>query len=787
MIKRFLALTFFLALIPFVFSQDKYTISGYVKEASSGESLIGASVYDSASFTGTTTNQYGFFSITLPKGNYTLKVSYLGYKEFSQIVELNSATRINIDLIENSTLIEEVVISADRKDNTESTQMSVDKLDIDQIKALPVLFGEVDILKTIQLLPGIQSAGEGNSGFYVRGGGPDQNLVLLDGATVYNTGHLLGFFSVFNADAINDVKVIKGGVPANYGGRLSSVVDIQMKEGNNKKYEATGGIGLIASRLTVEGPIQKNKSSFIVSGRRTYIDQLVKPFAKDSSALDGSGYYFYDLNAKMNYIFSDKDRVFASGYFGRDVFSFSGSDGRFSFSLPYGNSTATVRWNHLFSDKLFLNTTAIFNDYQFEIEAGQNDFKFKLFSGVEDYSGKLDFEYFPNVRNNVKFGAHYTYHIFTPSSASAQAGEIKFEPEKINKQYANEYAGYIQDDITVTDRIKLNAGLRYSYFEQIGPYDLYEVDDVGTPTDTQFYERGEKIASYGGFEPRISTRIKLNKESSIKVAYTFSYQYLHLAAFGGGNLPADLWIPSSAKIKPQESNQYAVGYFRNFNEDKYETSVEVYYKDMLNLVEFVETPTSAGINENIENQLTLGQGYSYGLELFIKKKFGKLNGWIGYTWSKSNRQFDDLNFGEEFPARYDRRHDASVVGTYELNKRWSFSSVFVFGSGSAYSVPSNLVVIAGQPSYYYGENYRNSLRFKPYHRLDISATLKGKTTKKFESSWNFSVYNVYNRFNQYIVYLDLQGNINDPGGVSSVAKEVGIFRILPSVAWNFKF
>lgn len=764
---------------------EMFTLSGYIKDAGSGEILLGANVVAVEPLKGTVTNNYGFYSITLPKGEYTFKISYIGFVTIEEKINLNGPVRRNYELGSNAILQEEVVIQADRKDNTETTQMGIEKVNVKQIKKLPVLFGEVDILKILQLLPGVQSAGEGSSGFYVRGGGPDQNLVLLDEAIVYNTGHLLGFFSVFNADAINDVTLIKGGMPAQYGGRLSSVVDVTMREGNNKKFEATGGVGLISSRLTVEGPIQKNKSSFMLAGRRTYIDVLTKPFRQGNTALANSGYYFYDFNTKLNYTFSDKDRIFLSGYFGKDEFSFQSEDGGFGFELPYGNQTGSLRWNHLFNDKMFMNTSLIYSNYEFSVGAGQEDFSFKLFSGVQDQTLKVDFDYFPHIRHRVKFGGQYIFHVFTPSTAQGRVGEVVLSPDKINKQYGNEAAIYVSDDFDVTDDLRLNAGLRYSGFQQIGPYDLYNVDAQGNPTDTTRYKSLESIVTYGGLEPRLGLRYKLNKTTSAKASYTYTQQYLHQAAFGSGNLPGDLWIPSSTLVKPQTANQYAVGIFKNFKDDLYETSIEVYYKDMNNLVEFKENE-QPGINDNLENKLTFGSGKSYGAELFIKRRFGKYNGWIGYTFSRTTRQFEDINGGVEFFARYDRRHDLSVVNTYEINEKWSVSAIFVYGSGSAFSLPAGLFLTNGNIAQYYGPGYKNNARFKPYHRADISFSYTAKKREKFESNWVFAVYNVYNRKNQFIVYTDIDGNLNN-GDISIVPKQVSIFPIIPSITWNFKF
>lgn len=765
-------------------TKNRHTLSGYIRDASSGEILIGAGISIAELGKGTTSNEYGFYSLTLGPGQYTLVVSYLGYEAYKDSLSLTKDIHLNINLRPVVKQMEVTVTSDRSKENVQGTQMGTENLSIEKIKTLPVILGEVDILKTLQLLPGVQSSGEGSSGFYVRGGGPDQNLVLLDEAIVYNPGHLFGFFSVFNSDAINNTTLIKGGMPAEYGGRLSSVVNVSMKEGNNQAFKATGGIGLIASRLTLEGPVQKGKSSFMVAGRRTYIDVLTKPIAEKGSNLAGSGYYFYDLNTKINYTFSDKDRIFLSGYFGRDKFTYKGD--RFTIEFPWGNTTTSLRWNHLFNNKLFMNTTALFSDYAFTLGAKQNEFDFKLFSGIRDYNLKADLDYFPNIRHQVKFGGLFTYHIFTPSTATGNAGDVSLAPEKINKQYGREAALYFSDDFDLTEKLRINAGLRYSLFQQIGPYDRYIESEDGEFSDTVVYAKNENIAFYDGWEPRFAIRYQLDLQSSVKASFTKTNQYLHLASTSGSTLPADLWIPSSRRVKPQECTQYAIGYFRNFLNDVFETSVEIYYKDLKNQIEFREGENTPGFNNNVENAFTFGDGRSYGSEFFIKKQSGKLNGWIGYTLSYALRYFDGLNGGHPFFAKYDRRHDGSVVISYSLSEKWTLGSVFVYGSGSAFSLPAYYVFISNTPGLYYEEDYRNKYRLKPYHRLDLSATYYHKKTEKRESSWNFSIYNVYNRLNQYMVFLDVQGNIAN-GQQTTQAKQVTIFPVIPSITWNFRF
>lgn len=809
--KKVQSLIFFIVSVFFgtsVFCQpsasiEKFTISGYVKDSVSGEIIIGANVYIREMMKGSTTNQYGFYSITIDRGNYTLVVAFLGYREKNFPVELNKNIRINAEMVSNTFTTQEVVITGEKADkNVQSAQMGKIDLDIEKIKALPSFLGEVDILKAIQLLPGVQSAGEGNSGFYVRGGGPDQNLVLLDEAVVYNASHLFGFFSVFNADAVKNVSLTKGGMPAQYGGRLASVVDISMKEGNSKKFHGEGGLGFVSSRLTLEGPIKKDTSSFIVSARRTFVDLFQRePFVDSESRAAGNSYYFYDLNTKINYRLSDKDRLFLSGYFGRDVFNFNNTESGFKVRIPWGNATGSLRWNHLFSDRMFMNTSLIFSDYKFEFNATQQQFDFGLFSGIRDYNAKIDFTYFPSIKHNLKFGANYVYHTFTPSNATAKSGDVVFDLGKIVKFYAHDVAAYINDEWDVTDKLSLNGGVRFSMFEHIGPFDRYILDELGNRiVDTITYGRGEKVALYSHVEPRFTAKYSINMKSSLKASYTQNYQYIHLAGISSVSLPTDVWVPSSDMVEPQFGTQYALGYFRNFKNNMYETSVEVYYKTMENQVEFSEGhQPDEDVKNNVDNNFVFGKGWSYGAEFFLKKSQGKFNGWIGYTLAWTERKFPDLNKGNIFPAKYDRRHDVSAVFNFEISSRWSLGAIWIYATGNALTLPQNRFFLIGPADLYqlvfnpslYGGLYnepgdRNDFRMPSYHRLDISATLKGKKRKLYESSWNFSIFNVYNRYNPYFIYF--ADNINKQTGEFKIqAKQVSLFPILPSVTFNFKF
>ncbi|HNQ12341.1 MAG TPA: TonB-dependent receptor [Bacteroidia bacterium] len=772
------------------YAQKKYTVSGYVKDASSGESLFGANVYIKELLKGNSTNAYGFYSITLNEGSYTLVTTYLGFKTFEKSIELKSDLRINIEMETTAITGEEVTIIGERpEEKLKSTQMSKDEMEVESIKTLPAFLGEVDVLKTIQLLPGVQSAGEGNTGFYVRGGGPDQNLILLDEAVVYNASHLFGFFSVFNSDAIKNISLTKGGIPANYGGRLSSVLDITMKDGNSKSYHGTGGIGLISSRFTFEGPIVKEKSSFIISGRRTFVDLFMrKPFIKESNNAFGSSYYFYDLNAKLNYSLSHKDRLFLSGYFGRDVFKYTNQSNGFKAEIPWGNSTISLRWNHIFNDNIFLNTTLIYSDYQFELGFSQTEFDLRFISGIRDYSVKTDFTYFPNIKHTMKFGLQYIYHKFTPSTAEASSGDVDFDTGKTINQFAHETAVYVNDEYEINDKIKLSGGLRMSSFIQVGPFERFLRNDQNLITDTIVYSKGETVSDYFNVEPRIAASYSINTESSVKASFTRAFQYAHLASFSSISLPTDVWIPSSSIVKPQIGNQYAAGYFRDFMDHVFETSLELYYKTLKNQIEYKDGALPEdNVNDNADNNLTFGKGWSYGAELFVKKKYGALNGWIGYTLAYTKRQFDEVNNAEEFFARYDRRHDLSLVMSYQKPKsRWTFGLTWVYASGNGITVPISRYFVGGELLYEYGK--RNDYRMDAYHRLDFSATIdsKNKDVRKFKSSWTFAVFNVYSRKNPYFIYFDDEGNLAD-GTLQLKAKQVSLFPILPSVTYNFKF
>jgi hypothetical protein len=765
-------------------AQEKFTLSGYVRDSLSGETLIGATVSVNGHGKAIVSNQFGFYSITLPRGVYLVVVTFAGYEMQQLSISLERNIEQNFQLT-GKPVLQEVIVSARKRDgNVTNAQMGKIDLSINQVKSVPVLLGETDLLKTLQLLPGVRNAGEGNTGMYVRGGGPDQNLILLDDAIVYNSGHLFGFFSIFNSDAIKNISLVKGGMQAQYGGRLSSVLDVAMKEGNLKKFEAEGGIGAIASRLSIQGPLKKDRSSFIISGRRTYVDLLVKPFISEKSDFYGSGYYFYDFNAKVNYIFSDRDRLYLSGYFGRDVFTYRNSRRAFKADIPWGNSTATLRWNHVFNRKLFANTTVVYNDYAFSFGAAQNDFNIKLSSGIHDWSAKTDFDLYASPQHKFRFGAAFTYHTFTPNVLSGNQGDNRFFPNNEMKKYAGETGVYLQDDWEIGSRIKLNAGIRYSRFVQLGPYKIFANDINGNKSDSISYGRNKPVKTYYGFEPRFTLRYAINDETSLKAAVTKNMQYIHLVSNAGSTLPTDLWVPSTYRVKPQISWQYAAGLFKNFNNNMLETSLEVYYKRMNNQIEYREGYTPS--LKDPEEEFVFGKGWSYGTELFINKTRGKFTGWIGYTLSWTWRQFDTLNEGIKYPSKYDRRHDLSVVGIYQLNKKWKLSAVFVYGSGNAVSLPERFYVIGGVFTQEYSRI--NQYRLAPYHRMDVSATLTPKTNpnQRWQQSWVFSIYNVYSRLNPYFIYFSQDGSPYD-GSLTMKTQQVSLFPIIPAVTWNFRF
>lgn len=784
-----------LILSPPGYGQQKYTVSGYVKDAANGEVMIGATVAVSSLSQGTSTNVYGFYSITLPAGEYQLLYSYLGYQSETVDINLNKDQTLNIELSSDEVELQEVVISEERpENNVQDVKMSREELNIEKVKSLPALFGEVDVLKTIQLLPGVQSAGEGTTGLFVRGSSADQNLVLLDEATVYNPSHFLGFFSVFNPDAIKNLELYKGGIPARYGGRLASILDIQMKEGNNKRLELSGGIGSISSRLTVEAPLKRDESSFILSGRRTYADLFLK-FSSNEN-INNNTLYFYDFNAKANYKINDNNKLFLSGYFGRDRLGVADQ-----FGLNWGNATATVRWNHLFSDRLFLNTSAIYSnfDYGFDIDIEAAEFTWN--ARLKEYNLKLDFTYFPNPDNTLDFGYQVTLHKFDPAKI-IPGGDTNFEQLLLDDKYGLEQAFYVGNDQQINDQLSLEYGLRYSLFQHIGPGIVYEYEeekpyDDETITNTIKYEALKNIKFYHGLEPRFGARYLLTSNSSLKASYNRMRQYMQIASTATAGLPIDRWIPADRYVKPLIGDQVALGYFRNLHQNTVEASVELYYKWMQNIIDF-KSGSDILLNNNIETEISEGRGWAYGTEFMIRKNLGRMTGWISYTLSRTRRQVEGINGGLPYNARYDRTHDIAIVGTYQMSPRLSISGNWVYSTGTAVSFPAGRYQLNGQSIPYYDPFKRNAYRMPDYHRLDLSAVLEGEKQKnrKWQSSWSFSVYNVYARKNTFSIIFDEVIN-NDPnfdpeedGPIKTRepgAIKIYLFSIIPAITYNFKF
>ena len=787
----------------------RITVSGFVTDAGSGERMIDATVYERASFAGTTTNNYGFYSLPLPAGKAELIVSYLGYRPDTLVVQLSRDTVINFSLVMLSSEIAAVTVTASgRRAKIESTQMSMIDIPVEKFLKLPVIFGEADVLKVIQLLPGVQSGTEGSTGIYVRGGGPDQNLFLLDGVPVYNANHLFGFMSVFNPDAVKSVQLYKGGFPARFGERLSSVVDIRMKEGNEKEFHGNVSVGLISSKLSLEGPIIKDKTSFVISGRRTYYDILTRPFImkfnENQNDKTNAGYYFYDLNAKINHKFSEKSRLYLSSYLGRDraymrhtsrsSYQSEEEEKRFEykddFGLGWGNFITALRWNYLITNKLFSNTTLTFSKYDFDvtIESSVEDLNskakgvdyFKYFSGIEDVGAKTDFDYYLSPNHSVKFGAGYTYHHFKPGITT-----FRFDPGIIGetgldtvvgdmKVRAGEFIMYAEDNIDLTPKLKMNAGVRLS---------LFNVQDT----------------SYFVFQPRLSLRYIATNDLSFKLSYSKMGQFVHLLTTSAVSLPTDLWLPVTKRYEPPVSHQVALGSGFLIPGDL-EVTVEAFYKTMDNLIEYKEGAFFGGTGAGWESKVEKGRGWAYGSELMVEKSYGKLTGWIGYTLSWTQRKFENLNYGNTFPAKYDRRHDVSLALTYKFNDRVDAGLVWVYGTGNAATLGASQY--PGGNLFAYDSRYdmitdfpgRNNYRLPSYHRLDLGVNLH-KQKKHGVRTWSFSVYNAYNRLNPFFVYWGErwveEPDPDNPGGMIYYSKpelrKVTVFPIIPSVSYSFKF
>lgn len=756
----------------FALQAQRYQVSGIVTEVKSKKKLsdVPVSIKERAQ-TGTSSDENGYYSIRLPKGNYTLVIKFIGYKDKEVKINLNKDISMNIELEPSSINLDEVVVSTNRSDaNISAPQTGVEKMTIQEVNMLPVLLGERDVIKAIQLMPGVKSASEGGSGFFVRGGTADQNMISLDNVSVYNASHLMGFFSTFNPDAVRDVTLYKGAMPAQYGERLASVLDVQMRDGDTKDYHVNGGIGLIASKINVEGPLQKNKSSFIVSARRTYADAIAGLSGNEDAK--STTLYFYDLNAKLNFNLSDKDRLSFSGYWGKDKLAM-----KEVVDTDWGNLLGTLKWTHQMNGKVSLTTALQFNQYDYHVNLDiGNDLS--ITSRIKDYTLKQDFLYDYSTNSKWRFGYSSTYHDLDPGIYEFEEG--KGQDLDLKSRYSWENGIYASHSVKLSDRLEAIYGLRLSTFSALGKGEYYTLNENKEVIDSTWYSSGKFVKTYINLEPRLSMVYKLNNVSSLKAAYGRTTQNMHLLTNTNFNTPMDRWASSSNNIKPQIADQVSLGYFRNFANDMYEFSVESYYKDMRNQIDFKDN-AEFDRNDDIETELLYGKGRAYGIEFLLKKKYGRLTGWVGYTLSKSEKKIEGINNDEWYDARQDRTHDVSIVGMYELNKKWSLSAAWIYYTGNAVTYPSGKYVIDGKEVVYYNE--RNGYRAPAYHRLDLGATCILKKTAKFYSELSFSLYNAYGRENAYMI--DFRTNDDDPD--KSTAYQYSLFRFVPSISWNFKF
>ena len=778
-----------------VYSQTNYTLNGYIKSASDGESLIGATIYINEIQGGVITNPYGFYSITLEKGEYNVEYRYIGYITLKKKIILDKDQKFDIELLSEDIELENILITSESEnENVSSTEISTFKLDISKINEIPTFLGEVDIIKAIQLIPGVSTVGEGGSGFNVRGGSVGQNLVLLDEAPVYNSSHLLGFLSVFNPDAVKDLKLYKGGIPARYGGRLSSILDIRMKDGNNKKRSISGGIGSIFSRLTIEAPIVKEKSSFILALRRSYADVLAKPFLKNSNFLnDGWALNFYDLTAKINFNLDEKNRIFFSSYLGRDIFRFDERQG-----FNWGNRTGTIRWNHLFNDRLFSNFTTIYSNYDYQLAFGSDDRnKFEWDSKIETLNLKPEFTYFINTNNEFSIGGEFLIYRFEPANAQG-VSDGKITDITLPKKYAFESSIYFGNEQKINN-ISFSYGLRTSTYTYLGPGTKYIFNPPTNPGDRKTIDSEEKmdkwknIQSFSNLEPRISINYKLNDSNSLKISYNKMVQYIHLLSNTAASSSLDVWTPSTNNIKPEKVDSYAIGYFKNFKENIFESSIEFYYKKLKNQIDYIDGADIL-INKYIEGDLLFGIGRAYGMELLFRKKSGRVNGWVSYTLARTELKIDGINNFKWYPTRYDQTHNLKFTSNFDLNKRISFAGNFTFISGTPVTFPTSKYVIQGFVIPHNSNNSRNDRRIPNYHRLDFSVTINGKKEnkkgkiRKNNNSLVIGIYNVYNRKNPFSIYFSQGKKVASESFVPGQVTRLSIIgSFVPSITYNFKF
>lgn len=755
------------------FAQSGQSISGYVRDASTGEDLIGAHIQVNGMNIGVSTNSYGFFSLNVPDKKFSLTISFIGYQPLIIDVDTKNRTQFVFELTSLDNVLEEVVVLVKKRNNyVTNPQMGFFNFTMEEVKNVPTFLGEKDILKVIQTLPGISKGGEGATSFYVRGGAGDQNLVLLDEATVYNASHLLGFFSSFNSDAIKDVGLYKEGIPAQYGGRISSVMDVKMLDGNNKKFGVEGGIGLIASRLKLEGPIVKDKSSFMLSGRRTYADMLLK--LSNNNEVSNSKLYFYDLNAKFNYRFNDKNTLYVSGYFGKDDMAYTNL-----FRFNWGNKTGTLRWNHIFNERLFSNTTFAYSDFGYNGNVNSTYDKFSIASNIENINLKQDFSFYANNNNTIKFGFNVFNQKISPSTIDEDEN-TGTNSRDVEKRYGTNVAGYVSHEWKPVSWYSMVYGIRIADYMVNGPGTFYTFDANGNRMAEKTYNGGV-IKHYFNLEPRLSLSVLLNESNSFKASYNRLVQNIHQLNSTISSLPTDQYIMTSINVKPQIADQVALGYFGNFANNKYEFSLETYYKKMDNQIDIREG-TNVQVNQYLEGTLVYGDGRSYGVEFYLRKNQGKFKGWISYSLGKSERKFAEINDGEWFKSRQDRTHDFSIVGLYNLSPKWTFSANFVYYTGNPVTYPSGNYIVNGDKVFYFSK--RNEKRMPNYHRLDISATYEPKNrNKKFNSSWTFGLYNLYNKKNPFLI--DFRNNQPDPSIIDDY--KISLFGIVPSISWNFNF